>query len=64
MGMDEYTLNQLFQRYYRGRNTNDTVNGTGLGMAITKQLVKLHGGSIQVTSAPHEGTRIRILMPL
>ncbi|MGF2614519.1 HAMP domain-containing histidine kinase [Rossellomorea vietnamensis] len=64
IGMDQQTVNSLFQRYYRGTNTSDSGSGTGLGMAITKQLVQLHQGSINVKSRPGEGTSIRILMPL
>ncbi|WP_166240272.1 sensor histidine kinase [Paenibacillus turpanensis] len=63
-GMDQETQDKLFQRYYRGTNTGETESGSGLGMAITKQLVQLHGGSIQVKSAPNEGTAIRILLPV
>lgn len=62
-GMDDDTLKQLFNRYYRGTNTSDSGSGTGLGMAITKQLVQLHGGSINVKSEPPNGTTIRILLP-
>ncbi|WP_429903547.1 ATP-binding protein [Heyndrickxia faecalis] len=36
----------------------------GLGMAITKQLVELHGGSINVKSEPGKGTAVRILLPI
>ncbi|WP_026672968.1 sensor histidine kinase [Alkalihalobacterium bogoriense] len=64
IGMDIETLNKLFQRYYRGTNTNDTITGTGLGMTITKQLVQLHDGSIKVSSKPQEGTTIRIIFPV
>ncbi|RIW32522.1 sensor histidine kinase [Bacillus salacetis] len=64
IGMDPKTVNSLFQRYYRGTNTSDTGSGTGLGMAITKQLIQLHQGSINVKSTPGEGTSIRILMPV
>ncbi|MDL4840568.1 sensor histidine kinase [Aquibacillus rhizosphaerae] len=63
IGMDKETLKNLFQRYYRGTNTNDSTMGTGLGMAITKQLIRLHGGSINVESKPDQGTTIRILLP-
>lgn len=62
-GMDKETLDKLFQRYYRGTNTSDSGNGTGLGMAITKQLVQLHGGSINVKSTPQKGTTVRIIFP-
>ncbi|WHY86613.1 HAMP domain-containing sensor histidine kinase [Neobacillus novalis] len=64
IGMDNETLNKLFHRYYRGTNTSDSGSGTGLGMAITKQLVHLHGGSINVKSAPQKGTTVRIALPL
>ncbi|GIN98966.1 two-component sensor histidine kinase [Siminovitchia terrae] len=64
IGMNEETVNKLFQRYYRGTNTCNAGNGTGLGMAISKQLVQLHNGSIQVKSIPNEGTSIRIILPI
>ncbi|MDM5286020.1 sensor histidine kinase [Peribacillus frigoritolerans] len=63
IGMDNETLDRLFQRYYRGTNTSDSGRGTGLGMAITKQLVHLHGGSINVKSSPQKGTTVRIILP-
>ncbi|WP_080849016.1 sensor histidine kinase [Cytobacillus gottheilii] len=63
IGMDQETLDKLFQRYYRGTNTSDTSMGTGLGMAIAKQLVQLHDGTIQVNSTRNKGTFIRILIP-
>jgi len=37
--------------------------GTGLGMAITKQLVELHGGSIWLDSVPGRGTTVYMLLP-
>ncbi|TCZ73030.1 HAMP domain-containing histidine kinase [Paenibacillus albiflavus] len=59
-GMDQITMNQLFDRYYRGTNTEGTTNGTGLGMAITKQLVLKHGGTIKVSSATGQGTQFKL----
>lgn len=64
IGMDDETLDNLFDRYYRGTNTTDSSTGTGLGMAITKQLVKLHGGSIKVHSDVGMGTKVRIILPI
>ncbi|WP_282137154.1 sensor histidine kinase [Rossellomorea aquimaris] len=63
-GMDTETLDKLFQRYYRGTSTTKTTSGSGLGMAISKQLIELHGGSINVTSAPGKGTKVRIIVPV
>ncbi|MDG5472115.1 HAMP domain-containing sensor histidine kinase [Jeotgalibacillus sp. ET6] len=64
VGMDHRTLDQLFERYYRGTNTSDSGNGSGLGMAITKQLVNLHNGTINVKSEPGKGTTVRIILPV
>ncbi|TFD94321.1 HAMP domain-containing sensor histidine kinase [Jeotgalibacillus sp. R-1-5s-1] len=64
IGMDQTTTSQLFNRYFRGTNTSDSGSGTGLGMAITKQLIQLHKGSINVKSMPGEGTVFRILLPV
>lgn len=63
-GMDNDTLRKLFSRYYRGRNTGETDNGSGLGMAITKQLVLLHEGTINVQSELGKGTVFRIILPI
>jgi two-component system sensor histidine kinase HydH len=38
-------------------------SGTGLGMAIVKKIVDLHGGDVGVESAPGSGTRVRISLP-
>ncbi|BBI32645.1 two-component sensor histidine kinase [Cohnella abietis] len=62
-GMDEETLHHLFKRYYRGTNTEESTNGSGLGMSIAKTIVEGHGGEIQVKSKVWQGTKIEILLP-
>jgi signal transduction histidine kinase len=62
-GMDEETLHHLFNRYYRGTNTEESTNGSGLGMSIAKSIVEAHGGVIQVQSKVWQGTKIEILLP-
>ncbi|HJS31667.1 MAG TPA: ATP-binding protein, partial [Alphaproteobacteria bacterium] len=37
--------------------------GTGLGLPLTKHLVELHGGSLEIESAPGAGTTVRIRLP-
>jgi signal transduction histidine kinase len=39
-------------------------DGTGLGLPLAKALVELHGGRLEIQSAPAEGTMVRILLPL
>lgn len=60
-GMDEQTLNKLFERYYRGTDTASQANGTGLGMAISKGLIEAMGGQITVDTVLGEGTVIRLI---
>lgn len=52
-------FSQLTQSYY-DRQTE----GTGLGLALTKQLVELHGGTIYLRSKPEKGCRFIVLLPL
>lgn len=61
MNLDE--INRLFERYYRGTSTDESTEGTGLGMAIAKQIIELHGGSICVESTLGNGTMVTIRFP-
>lgn len=60
VGMTKLTQEHLFDRYYRGTNTNESHSGTGLGMIIAKQLIQAHKGSIYVESKLGEGTKITL----
>ncbi|AIK39746.1 his Kinase A domain protein [Bacillus pseudomycoides] len=62
-GMDEQTKELLFERYYRGTNTEENNAGTGLGLAITKQLVLAHNGTISIESEIEKGTTITMVFP-
>ncbi|TCI77870.1 HAMP domain-containing histidine kinase [Exiguobacterium sp. SH0S1] len=61
-GIDEADLPYIFERYYRGTNTTDAL-GSGLGMAISRDIVKAHGGTVTVTSDLGVGTTIQIDLP-
>lgn len=63
-GMDEETLAQLFTRYYRGTNTIESTEGSGLGMSIAKAVVDAHKGKITVHSKVGKGTSVVISMQL
>ncbi|WP_326513900.1 HAMP domain-containing sensor histidine kinase [Clostridium intestinale] len=63
-GMNTYEVNNLFQRYYRGTNTEKKMAGTGLGLAITKSITEAHGGNISVESEVGIGTNFKIYFPL
>lgn len=58
MGMEQEMVDHLFSRYYRGTSTDVTDRGSGLGMAITKQLIEAHGGKVSVRTERGRGTEI------
>lgn len=62
-GMNAQEIENLFVRYYRGAAANAKTEGTGLGMAIAKQIIELHGGRIDVDSRPGMGTKVIIAIP-
>lgn len=61
IGMEEEFLSKIYEPFAREevRIPND-VTGTGLGMSITKKLVDLMGGLVEVKSAPGKGTEFKI----
>ena len=63
VGMNQVIVENLFNKYYRGTTTNVSKFGTGLGMAIVKNLIHAHGGHIKVESEESVGTTIQIILP-
>jgi heavy metal sensor kinase len=58
-------IGRLFERFFRvdGSRASST-GGAGLGLAIARQIVLRHGGTIQITSQPANGTRVVVTLPL
>ena len=54
----------IFERFYRGQSSEMKNRGAGLGLAITRSLVELHGGSIWVESVLGEGSRFYFILPV
>ena len=64
-GMTPEYLQTVFDAFTRAENsTTNKVQGTGLGMAITKSIVELMGGTISVTSQVDQGTLFRVELEL
>ncbi len=63
-GIAPEQLPHIFDRFYRGDPARQTDEGeSGLGLAIAKSLVELHGGHISVESQQGRGTTFRISLP-
>ncbi|WP_373181266.1 sensor histidine kinase [Clostridium butyricum] len=61
-GINTKDLEHIFDRYYRGTNTGEAHKGSGLGMAISKEIINNHGGEIQINSKLGCGTEIFITL--
>ena len=62
-GMDSETIEHLFDRYYRGINTDQKPEESGLGLSIAKGIIEIHDGTISVSSIPTVGTTFQIEFP-
>ncbi len=64
IGLDEQQQAHVFDRFWRADPSRDrTTGGTGLGLAIAQEDARVHGGWLQLGSAPGEGTCFRLVLP-
>jgi DNA-binding response OmpR family regulator/anti-sigma regulatory factor (Ser/Thr protein kinase) len=65
IGIPRERIDNIFNRFYQvdGSQTRES-EGTGIGLALTKELVELHKGKIKVESKEDEGTTFTVLLPL
>jgi two-component system sensor histidine kinase KdpD len=64
VGIDDLERMMIFDKFYRGQGQRYRVQGTGMGLAIAKAIVEAHGGSIDVTSQPAQGSVFSFRLPL
>ncbi len=63
-GIDEVEQQMIFEKFYRGRNQRMIIQGTGMGLAIAKAIIELHGGRIGVTSQLGRGSVFYFSLPV
>ena len=67
-GIEHEDLPHVWTRFYRAERSraraDATSNGVGLGLAITKGIVELHGGAVDVRSRAGEGTAFTVRLPI
>lgn len=64
IGMSARELERAFDRFYRADNSRtQKTSGTGLGLSIVQQVVKLHKGTVEVTSNKDNGTIFIVTLP-
>jgi len=64
VGMTAEEITRALQPFGQVDNHMTTSHkGTGLGLPLAKAMMELHGGTLEVTSAPNEGTTIQLIFP-
>ena len=64
MGIPKEELQHIFNRFYRAAKTSSTTSGTGIGLSLTKELIHLMEGTIEVDSIENIGTTFKVKLPL
>ncbi|MGA2500422.1 MAG: ATP-binding protein [Tepidisphaeraceae bacterium] len=65
IGIPKDDLPRIFERFYRvDRSRSREMGGTGLGLSIVKHIAQCHGGCVEVTSEPGQGSTFRLKIPI
>ncbi len=65
VGIEPEAIPHLFEEFYQSDRTRDqALGGAGIGLALTKRLVELHGGTIEVESVPGSGATFSFTLPM
>ncbi len=64
IGIPAGQMPHLFERFFQTQNTSDLQAGSGIGLALTKELVELHHGQISAESTEGRGSVFTIRLPL
>ena len=63
-GIEQAEQDRIFERFYRTKKHQDNrESGSGVGLALVKEIVTQHGGRIEVESQPGEGSIFSVSLP-
>ena len=63
IGMTEQELDKIFDRFFRSQTAEMHYSGTGIGLALVKEITRLLDGEIMVESNPGKGTKFTLILP-
>lgn len=63
-GISKKDQEKVFNRFFRTDQARSSEQGYGLGLAITKKIIDLHGGKISLHSTPETGLTVEVFLPL
>jgi two-component system sensor histidine kinase KdpD len=63
-GIDALDLPLIFEKFYRGKHRTGQRKGSGMGLAIIRAILIVHGGGIEASNVPGGGARFRFWVPL
>jgi two-component system sensor histidine kinase KdpD len=63
-GIPPDEVDAIFERYYRGSRTQETVSGTGMGLSIARDIVDAHGGRIWAKNRQPTGAEFVFTLPI
>ncbi len=62
-GIPERNLARIFEKFYRGPGADRKAIGTGMGLAITRDILRAHDGDVSVKSSPGQGSEFTLTLP-
>jgi signal transduction histidine kinase len=62
IGIPETDVGKIFEPFYRGGNTI-SISGTGIGLPLVSQIIKIHNGTVNLSSKLGKGTTVTVLLP-
>ena len=64
IGIPDFAMPRLFEKFFRVKSSEEKASGTGLGLSISKQIIQGHGGRIEVQSESGAGTTFSVFIPI